>query len=630
MRLTQLKLTNFRCYRDETVTDLDDLVVFVGRNDSGKSSLFDALNMFFDEKIAPDGDDLCVHADDGDIRIACVFGDLPSELVIDAQHPTDLEAEHLLNGNGFLEITKVYNCKLAKPKCSGVYARALHPTADGYADLLSLTITKLRQRASSLGVDLANVNQTVSTELRRAIWGHADDLQPQEVDVELKAEAAKAIWDQLKKHLPVYAVFKSDRPSTDQDAEAQDPMKAAVKEAIRAQEDTLVEIADKVKAEVQEIANRTVEKIREMNPELARQLTPRVSNKNWDTLFSVNLTGDEDIPINKRGSGTRRLVLLNFFRAKAEREAEGKSTGLIYAIEEPETSQHPHNQAMLVKAIEDLAERPGCQVFLTTHTPMLARRFSQHSLRLVTQDGGQPVIRHGKEEDTVKEIVASLGVLPDHNIRVFFGVEGRNDINFLCTISKTLHDAGENIPDLSQAEDAGHLVFVPLGGSSLDLWVSRLEGFSRPEFYLMDRDTPPPAEPHYKAHADAINQRDNCMAWHTGKRELENYIHKDLIISEYPNYAGAGVDFEDVPTLFAQAAHEASDSEYSWADVLTDPEKLKEKVRKAKRRLSTDFAAQMTPELLTAVDPNGDVRSWLSAVGAALDADGASRQEESP
>ncbi|HOJ14413.1 MAG TPA: AAA family ATPase, partial [Deltaproteobacteria bacterium] len=116
-------------------------------------------------------------------------------------------------------------------------------------------------------------------------------------------------------------------PSTDQDAEAQDPMKAAVKEAIKAQEDTLNQIAEKVKAEVQEIANRTVEKIAEMNPELARQLTPRVSNKNWDTLFSVNLTGDEDIPINKRGSGTRRLVLLNFFRAKAEKEAtssEGK------------------------------------------------------------------------------------------------------------------------------------------------------------------------------------------------------------------------------------------------------------------------------------------------------------------
>jgi len=365
MRLTHLKVTNFRCYKDETTIEFGDLVVFVGKNDSGKSSLFDALNIFFEGKATPDADDVCVHSEGANIRIACLFDAVPLELVIDAQRPTDLASEYLLNAAGLLEIVKTYDCGLAKPKCSGIYAHAAHPTADGYADLLSLTNAKLKQRATSLNVDMSNVNQTVNTELRRAIWEHADDLECRELDVELKAEAAKAIWDQLKKYLPVYAVFKSDRSSTDQDAEAQDPMKAAVKEAIRAQEATLNDIAEKVKAEVQEIADRTVEKIREMNPELARQLTPRVSTKNWDSLFSVNLTGDEDIPINKRGSGTRRLVLLNFFRAKAEKEAECKSTGLIYAIEEPETSQHPYNQSMLVNAFEDLAERTDCQVFLT-------------------------------------------------------------------------------------------------------------------------------------------------------------------------------------------------------------------------------------------------------------------------
>lgn len=628
MRLVQLKVTNFRCYKDETVIDLDDLVIFVGKNDSGKSSLFDALNLFFDEKAIPDKDDLCVHAhkDNANIRVACVFTDYPSQLVIDAQHPTDLKAEHLLNSQGFLEIAKVYDCGLAKPRCSGVYARAVHPTADGYADLLSLTNAKLKERARSLGVDLSAINQTVNTELRCAIWAHAGNLQRQEVDVALNTEAAKAIWDQLKKHLPVYAVFKSDRPSTDQDAEAQDPMKAAVKEAIKAQEETLCRIADQVKAEVQEIANRTVDKIAEMNPELARQLTPRVSNKNWDTLFSVSLTGDEDIPINKRGSGTRRLVLLNFFRAKAEKEAEEKSNGLIYAIEEPETSQHPHNQVMLVKALEDLAERPGCQVFLTTHTPMLARRFSRHSLRLITNEDGKPIVRHGKEEETIKEIVSSLGVLPDHNIKLFFGVEGRNDISFLRIISKILHDAGEGVADLGKAEDAGHLVFVPLGGSSLDLWVSRLKGLNRPEFYLFDRDIAPPKDPKYKAEADQINQRPMCKAWHTQKRELENYIHPDVIKKVYPRYAGDGDDFEDVPTLFAQAVHEASESPEPWADVQSDPQKLQRKVSNAKKRLCKEFAERMTPELLTEVDRNGEVRDWLKEVGAALNADGAASQ----
>ena len=48
---------------------------------------------------------------------------------------------------------------------------------------------------------------------------------------------------------------------------------------------------------------------------------------------NVSISGDEDIPINKRGSGVKRLILLNFFRAQAERRRdEINSEGIIYEI----------------------------------------------------------------------------------------------------------------------------------------------------------------------------------------------------------------------------------------------------------------------------------------------------------
>ena len=620
MRLVQLKVSNFRCFKDETAVDLDDLVVLIGKNDSGKSSLLDAMNIFFNG--VPEQDDLCVQATDGKLCITCVFDDFPAQLVIDEQFPTDLASEYLLNFDGKLGIKKVFNCSgSGKVRPASVFAQANHPSANQYNDLLTLTNAKLKQRANELGVDVAGVNKTINTDLRRALWAHASDLQLNTIEIELKSETAERIWDQLKKHLPVFALFKSDRPSTDQDSEAQDPMKSAVKEAIKSQEATLSAIAEKVKEEVQEIANKTVEKIREMNPELAKQLTPRIANKSWDSLFSVSLTGDEDIPINKRGSGTRRLVLLNFFRARAEREAEGKGTDIIYAIEEPETSQHPNNQKMLVEAIQDLADKDGCQVFLTTHTPVLARRFDQISLRFITQKDGKPEVRHGNEEVTLTEITDSLGVLPDHRIKVFVGVEGKHDITFLCHLSKILSEAGENLPDLRKEEDAGNLVFVPLGGNNLDLWVSRLKGFSRPEFYLMDRDTEPPSQPKYHAVANELNNRDHCVAWTTKKRELENYIHPDVIKSQYPKYSGSGNAFEDVPTLFARAVHEASKSEQSWEEVIADQEKLGKKVSNAKKRLNNEFVPKMSPELLSKIDSANEVRGWLEKIGNALNTD---------
>jgi len=82
MYLKKLKLTNFRYYKKEIIVDLDGLVVFVGRNDSGKSSLFNALDIFFEGKSAPDKDVACVHADDATIRIACVFDEVPPELIL--------------------------------------------------------------------------------------------------------------------------------------------------------------------------------------------------------------------------------------------------------------------------------------------------------------------------------------------------------------------------------------------------------------------------------------------------------------------------------------------------------------------------------------------------------------------
>ena len=72
-----------------------------------------------------------------------------------------------------------------------------------------------------------------------------------------------------------------------------------------------------------------------MDADLAASLTPKFKKKptlTWD--FSIE--GDNEIPINKRGSGVRRLILLNFFRSEAERKVAHTSPSVIYAFEEPQ------------------------------------------------------------------------------------------------------------------------------------------------------------------------------------------------------------------------------------------------------------------------------------------------------
>lgn len=614
MKLARLRLRNFRCYKDEIAFDFDNITAFVGKNDVGKSSIMDALDIFLND-VAPDKHDASKDGDAKDLTIICEFTDLPASAIIDEDFPTSFEAEYLLNAKGRLEIHKTYSGHTATPKCASINAFAIHPTAKGVSDLMQLKNADLKKRVQELKADLKGVDQKVNAQLRQRIRETVGDLNCKPVFVPLNDANAKSAWDGIKAYLPVFALFKSDRASTDQDPEAQDPLKAAVKEAIKQKETELQAIATHVENEVRRIAQRTVEKLKEMDPSLARELNPQFSALRWETLFKASITGDGDIPINKRGSGVKRLILLNFFRAKAEQEARGRgNASVIYAIEEPETSQHPHNQRMLVSALTDLSA--DNQVMITTHTPMLARTLPDKCLQYIHEKGDKTreILRGGN--DTNQLIAKSLGVLPDNSIKLFIGIEGPHDIAFLKQMSRVLLSAGVDVLDLEKMELDGELIFFPLGGSSLSLWTSRLEPLARPEFHLYDRDTQPPASGRYQGAIDEINRRQRCKAVSTEKKEMENYLQFEAINEAYGRFSislelvSNFGDFDDVPSLVAEKVHALSGSSKQWSEL--NEAARKNKISQAKGNLNNIAASLMTKQRLEQVDPNGDVTSWFN------------------
>ena len=49
MKIVSLKIKNFRGYKDLTEIKFDNLTVFVGKNDIGKSTILEALDIFFND-----------------------------------------------------------------------------------------------------------------------------------------------------------------------------------------------------------------------------------------------------------------------------------------------------------------------------------------------------------------------------------------------------------------------------------------------------------------------------------------------------------------------------------------------------------------------------------------------------
>jgi putative ATP-dependent endonuclease of OLD family len=538
MRLKTLKITNFRSYQDEVVVPISDLTAIIGKNDVGKSTIFEALGVFLDhDGCKIDANDLCRTSPNNEIRIACVFDDLPESLVLDEDAETTLPSEYLVDENGDLELARVWTVTEGRLSAAKLSAVALHPTAADVSDLLSKKNNELKVIAKKLEAQVTNSSS--NPELRRAIRAAAKDLKLERREVALD----KTLGVKLAGLLPVFALFRADRASTDEDAEVQDPMKLAIKEALAAVANETQTIMNKVRHHALDVAGRTLEKLKDFDANLATELVPDFkSDPNWTGIFKLSLASEDGIPVNKRGSGIRRMILFSFFRAEAERKrGTGSTRQIIYAVEEPETAQHPDAQRKVVAALRALSEQDGCQVLLTTHTPALAELLPVESVRYVKRDNGtsRRVVESGTDE-VLREVSEALGVHATPlkvdgpgakpSVKVLVCLEGPNDVAIFKHLNRAYREHDPHAIDLSTDD---RIAVFPLGGSTLLEWVNDryLKGFNLPEVHIYDRDTMDPAvTPKYQATVDKVRERqDGSWAALTNKLMMECYLHHQAI-----------------------------------------------------------------------------------------------------
>lgn len=620
MQLKTIILKNFRSYKEELRISINSLTAFIGKNDVGKSTILEALEIFFNNQLVRiEKEDVSVGSEDQKILIGCEFVDFPQTLVLDTSASTSLKDEYLLNESGNLEIHKVYDCSKSKISES-VFAYALHPTANSVNDLLSLKNTQLKKRINDLGISTENVNLNTNPTIRKAIWSSISDLILQPKLIPLNEEDTKIIWSKLEESMPIYALFQADRPSRDEDSEIQDPMKLAITEAVKSVQEELQFIREKVEEKAIEVAERTLEKLKEIDPNLASQLKPNFrSEPKWDG-FKLSLTGDDEIPINKRGSGVRRLILLSFFRAEAERRRNEKnSPSVIYAIEEPEASQHPNNQKLIADALLRLADEDNRQVLVTTHVPGFANLIPVEFLRYVYRDGSKNnQIDSGEDNEVAETIASALGSYSDARVKVMVYVEGPTDVRFLKQACELI---AQNNPAIININEDPRVVILPTGGSNLGEWVNEnyLEKAKCVQVHIYDKGSNNP--PKYQTLHDEINKRGDDVCFLTSKMEIENYIPCDLIRGVFKIESENFNDDDDVPFLIAKLLHEndTSPGKRPWEELMADEngqKRINDKMKHVKKRLHCEVVPLITYEGLIKIDTQGDVTTWLTEITA--------------
>jgi putative ATP-dependent endonuclease of OLD family len=376
-------------------------------------------------------------------------------------------------------------------------------------------------------LDVNEVKKNKSSSIRQAIYEVENTNDLEIINLPIDKEDGKKIWESLKLDLPLFFIFQSDRANKDSDKEVQDPLKAITKTAISQLQAELDAVKEQIRIKAEELGLKTLEKLKEMSPEIADVLSPEMTHKPWESLFSFSFNCDDGIPINKRGSGVRRLILLNYFRAEAERK-NAEDRNVIYAIEEPETSQHPTWQIELFNALVELSDNENTQVLITTHSPSLAGLVNTDKLRFINRIEGLPVVQKGTEEN-LGTISETLGMLPNVSlaienlgIQAILCLEGPTDVEFFSHVGKLF---GLDL------ENDDRILTIFLGGGTLMHWVNKnyLAKLNKPEIHIYDNDVSK-----YQIAVDQVNQRDGSWAALTNMLEVENYVHPRLIKEVYP------------------------------------------------------------------------------------------------
>ena len=587
MKIKKLILKNFRAYKDITIDFDSDLNVIIGRNDVGKSTILEALDIFFEGgAVKIDISDCNVFSSKKEITIGVMLEvEKNRKYLLDEQVKTTLEEESLLNQAGFLEIHRVwdYSKKSIKKASLSTFFNSYYFKEFKDKPLINLKNQDLKKILSNRNLKCSN--QSINSEIRKSIYKNLDNLSKENKLIQLDKEDAKRTWESIETELPMVFLFQSDRANKDSDKEVQDPLRVITKQVISTVEGELKKVETEIKNNIQKLGRLTIEKLKQLTPEISDTLEPNIKNKPWDSLFNFSFNDEKHIPINKRGSGVRRLILLSYFQVQADQKSTDNKN-IIYAIEEPETSQHPNYQKMLIKSLQEISKKSKSQVFITTHTPEIAKLCNKEDLILLKKEGEEVSI--DTSDDKMKEIANTLGLLPYLSKFCIF-VEGKNDIIFLETINKNIQEL-KNIIDLQKSK----VPILPAFGGNLKNWVNRAYVWESniKAFHLYDRDQ--------QDEVKKINDRnDKNKAQTTKFREMENYFSPSLVEKHF------GIKF-------LKAEKQKWKEEDIVKLIITHKKNMFEK--DIKNKMNKELVKKISKETLEDIGARDEVEGWFKTM----------------
>jgi predicted ATP-dependent endonuclease of OLD family len=410
MRIESVRIRNFRGIKDETIK-FSGYTCLVGANGAGKSTVLQALNIFFRESanVATsttllDREDFHQCNVDDPIEVTVTFADLNAEAQQDLKHYVR---------NGKLIVTAV-----ARFEASGNGAEVVQ-----YAERLVLEQFKEFFEKKKAGA-LVDEQRSVYKRLQQAVPDLPDQKASLRMEEALRGyeEAHPELCSPVRSSEQFYGFTKGVNRLRPYIEWVYVP---AVKDAATEQAEgrnsalgTLLQRTVRTRVnfdtDVARIRDEALEKYRQLLgtqqahlQDLSSRLTARLEEwarpgvkvaVRWDqdSERSIQVAqptarldgGDEGFlgSISRLGHGLQRSYLIALLQELAGSDDTRRPT-LILGVEEPELYQHPPQARHLSDVLQRLSEQ-NSQVLITTHSPFFVPADSLESVRLVRKVEG--------------------------------------------------------------------------------------------------------------------------------------------------------------------------------------------------------------------------------------------------
>lgn len=484
MRLSKLKLMNYRCFgSEEQVILIDDLTTFIGNNSAGKTAALSALN--------------------------CMFSENSSDRILqrsDFHLPKEMDPDEMESQNLYIEAIFEFE-ELQSETGGGEYAIPIffqHLVVDNPGGL-----PYLRIRLEAVWEKSSTIEGSIDSKISYITC-------PESVEIEENHRTLAARRD-LDKIRVVY--IPAVRDPSRQLKNASGTMMYQIMSSINWSEET----KGNVKAKIKELNEQFEgEKgVSMFGTSLAEQWKAYDSDDRYSTaslrfnstdietsirktevVFEPTETGKE-YTIDQMGDGLRSLFYISLVdsmldvegKMQREIEADPENTSFsrkppiltIVALEEPENHIAPHLLGKLVGNLRNIASKSNAQAVMSSHSPAIVKRVDPENLRYFRMDKDQlaskvrSITLPEKEsaQDQYKYIKEAVRAYPElYFAKLVILGEGDSEEIILPKYWEALNGS----------IDVGGISIVPLGGRHVNHFWRLLNDLQIPHITLLDLD----------------------------------------------------------------------------------------------------------------------------------------------